>query len=163
METDEGIRRIYSTHRREMYLASGANISRSERRCSSSCFLSPYGCAHQRGTHIRKARHRKTRENVHHDHGPAVGTWATASRLSFLGPGLLSNPLPSKWQHFFPILLEVWGTHCRHHQYFGNLYHGLKYNLPVKAAPLVTNQRSFPEWEHAEGRRTGWRTSQSRA
>ena len=62
----EEFRWIFSTHRGEMYLASGANLSRSEHHSfssfTSSCFISPYGCAHRRGIHVREACYRRTRE-----------------------------------------------------------------------------------------------------
>jgi hypothetical protein len=59
------------------------------------------------------------RESVYHDHGLAVGTWATVCRLSFLRRGRLSNLFLPKLRHFFFILLKSWGAHCLHHQYLG--------------------------------------------
>jgi hypothetical protein len=37
----------------------------------------PLRLCSQRGTHVREARYRRTRESVCHDHGLVVGTWAT--------------------------------------------------------------------------------------
>jgi hypothetical protein len=118
---------IFQTHSEsEMHLASGANLSRSEHHSfSSSCFLSPYSCAHRRGTNVREARHRRTRESVCHGHGLAVGTWATVCRLSFLRRCRLSNLfLPKLRYFFFPILLTVVGCSLSSPSVFRNMFTG---------------------------------------
>src|SRR6266436_4259741 len=79
-----GVAGYVHSHRSEMYLASGTNLSRSEHHTSSSCFLSPYGRSRQRGTCTREARCRRARENVYHDCGRAIGTGATLCRSGFL-------------------------------------------------------------------------------
>lgn len=145
---------MFHSHRSEMYLASGVNLSRSEHHSFSSCVLSPYNCAHQRGTHVR--------ESVCHDHGLVVGTWATVCRLSFLRRGWLSDLFLPKLRHFLSILLKVVGCSLPPSSVFRNFCHGFKSNLPTEAALLVIkSQRNFPERGHAEGRRTGWCAGQT--
>lgn len=64
-------------------------------------FFSPYSCAHQRGTNVREACYRRTRECGCHDHGLSVGTWATVCRLSFLRRGRLSIFFSRSFGTFF--------------------------------------------------------------
>jgi hypothetical protein len=70
-----------------MYLASGANLSRSEHHS----FLSML-------TNVAPMSYRRTRESVCHYHGLAVGTWATVADR-----GRLSNLFLPKRPYFFPF------------------------------------------------------------
>jgi hypothetical protein len=69
-----------------MHLASGANLSRSERRSYSSCLLFSTVVLTIVVPVSEEFCHRRTHEIVYH--GPAVGTWAKVCRLSFLRRGL---------------------------------------------------------------------------